>query len=245
MKVWRPPVDANGFKNRSPEVSRIEGFSDAVFGFSLTLLVVALEVPKSFDDLLAHLRGFAAFGGAFAMLYYVWNLHYLYCRRFGLEDAAARTMTGALLFVVALYVYPLKFLSALFFGSLLGLDRSNGYVIKAGQMATLFQIYGLGFVLIFGLFSMMYGYAHRCREALEMGAVERFATKSEARTMSLFAGVGLLSISLATFLPAQWVGLAGYCYSLVGVIGGYQGGVTGRKIREMEAKAAKPLPVES
>jgi uncharacterized membrane protein len=33
------------------EVSRIEGFSDAVFGFALTLLVVSLEVPDNFDGL--------------------------------------------------------------------------------------------------------------------------------------------------------------------------------------------------
>ena len=36
---------------RGREVSRIEGFSDAVFGFALTLLVVSLEVPESFADL--------------------------------------------------------------------------------------------------------------------------------------------------------------------------------------------------
>ena len=32
---------------RHHEVTRIEGFSDAVFGFALTLLVVQLEVPKA------------------------------------------------------------------------------------------------------------------------------------------------------------------------------------------------------
>ncbi|HYO47944.1 MAG TPA: TMEM175 family protein [Gemmatimonadota bacterium] len=56
------------FRWRGGEVSRIEGFSDAVFAFAVTLLVVALEVPESFDDLLRTIRGFPTFGVCFALL---------------------------------------------------------------------------------------------------------------------------------------------------------------------------------
>ena len=39
------------FHWRGNEIARIEGLSDAVFGFAVTLLVVSLEVPKTFNEL--------------------------------------------------------------------------------------------------------------------------------------------------------------------------------------------------
>ena len=60
--------DFAGFRLRGNEVTRLESFSDAVFGFALTLLVVSLDVPKSFDDLVDTKRGFTAFAICFLLL---------------------------------------------------------------------------------------------------------------------------------------------------------------------------------
>src|ERR671913_664995 len=78
--------EEEGFSWRGEDVSRIEGFSDAVFGFAITLLVVSLEVPNTFDELLTMLRGFVAFGASFAVLIMIWYEHYTFFRRYGFED---------------------------------------------------------------------------------------------------------------------------------------------------------------
>jgi uncharacterized membrane protein len=63
-----------GFSWRGQEVSRIEGFADAVFAFAVTLLVVSLEVPNTFNELLATMRGFFAFAISGGLLYSVWSV---------------------------------------------------------------------------------------------------------------------------------------------------------------------------
>ena len=65
-----------GFRLRGGEVTRLESFSDSVFGFALTLLVVSLDVPKTFDDLFNTMRGFPAFAVCFLLLAMIWNSHY-------------------------------------------------------------------------------------------------------------------------------------------------------------------------
>src|SRR6267143_2810026 len=102
--------DHVGFRLRGREITRLESFSDAVFGFALTLLVVSLDVPKSFNDLVTTMRGFPAFAICFLLLALIWNGHYKFCRRYGLDDGTTRFLTCVLLFLVLFYVYPLTFL---------------------------------------------------------------------------------------------------------------------------------------
>jgi hypothetical protein len=102
--------DRPKFRWRSHEISRIEALSDAVFAFAVTLLVVALEVPKTYGELTEVLRGFGAFAICFALLFVVWFNQYKFFRRYGLNDNLTIVMNAVLLFVVLFYVYPLKFL---------------------------------------------------------------------------------------------------------------------------------------
>ena len=109
-----------GFFWRGQEALRIEGFSDAVFAFAVTLLVVSLEVPNTFDELLASMRGFIAFAICFAVLLTVWFEQYKFFRRYGLNDNITMRLNAVLLFFVLFYVYPLKFLFTAWIDQLLG-----------------------------------------------------------------------------------------------------------------------------
>src|SRR5579863_7127138 len=108
------------FRWRGGEITRLEAFCDVVFGFALTLLVVSLEVPHSYADMMAAMRGFLPFAICFAQLVMIWLAHYRFSRRFGLEDPYAVFLNIALLFLVLFYVYPLKFVFALVFSQLTG-----------------------------------------------------------------------------------------------------------------------------
>lgn len=92
------PDVVDGFRMRDGESTRLESFADAIFAFALTLLIVSLEVPKSFADLIGTMPGFPAFAVCFVMLATLWNTHYKFSRRYGLDDATTRFLTCVLLF---------------------------------------------------------------------------------------------------------------------------------------------------
>jgi hypothetical protein len=143
-----------GFRWRGGDVSRIEGFSDAVFAFALTLLVVSLEVPRNFEGLVRTMEGFPAFGVSFVFLMGIWYVHYTFFRRYGLEDATTMVLNAVLMFVVLFYIYPLKFLFTLLINGLLlngvlGWDVHVGIDFQGLDMSALMLIYGAAFLFFF------------------------------------------------------------------------------------------------
>ena len=188
-------TEKDGFRIRGREVTRLESFSDAVFGFAVTLLVVSLEVPKGFAELMETMRGFLAFGVCFTILAMIWNDHYHYSRRYGLEDGFVRFLTCFMLFIVLLYVYPLKFLFNLFINGMI-LRGARGQLTHA-QGSTLFVIYGMGFAAIYLVLAALYLHAYRRRGELELNEIETLDTRWELYGMLCMASVGLVSVLVA------------------------------------------------
>ncbi|MGH9141722.1 MAG: TMEM175 family protein [Vicinamibacterales bacterium] len=222
--------------HRHREVSRIEGFSDAVFAFAITLLVVSLEVPKTYHELMLVIRGFPAFAVCFALLFQVWWRHYRFFRSYDLEDGHVVVLTGLLLFVVLFFVYPLKFMWSLPFAGMQG-TRVTDDVITQAQVPVLFEIYGAGVMATFAILAAMYLHAYRRRTDLELTPPEVLdATVQIYRNFGIVV-IGALSMAWAAlaarFAPGQ-VGGAGLIYFGIGIVEWTLNEYHGRMRRRLE-----------
>jgi uncharacterized membrane protein len=220
------------FRWRGTEVSRVEGLTDAVFGFAVTLLVVALEVPNTFKGLMDVVRGFPAFVICFTLLMIFWNAHFRFHRRYGFEDVYTRVITMAILVLVVFSVYPLKFLFTMLTVLVFGLDLSNAPQLEnQGEGQTVYLIYGLGFAGVWGLYSLLYVHALRKRAELELNSVELLQTRQSLYESLIYVGVCLLSITLALTTSNTW--LPGVIYFLLGPLQGFNGWWHGTKVSAM------------
>ena len=205
------------------DATRIEAFSDAVFGFAITLLVVSLEVPASFDDLMRVMRGLPVFAITFAILLMMWQEHHRLFKNFPCDDGPTIWLNGALLFVVVSYIYPLKFLFTGIVGPN-GRRFGQGSFIRLEQMSTLMIVYGIGFATIFLLFAAMYWRAaRRVTDPLQ---------RHDARVLIghsfVYVSVAAVSMVLALFGGAYASAWSGVAYGLIGPFQGLYHALTAR-----------------
>lgn len=236
--------DPTKFRWRSHEISRIEGLSDGVFAFAVTLLVVSLEVPRTFAELMQTMRGFGAFAISFTLLFIVWFNQYKFFRRYGLQDNITIVLNGVLLFVVLFYVYPLKFVFTLILNMFTGgggqLRLPNGAIERmvenTDQVATLMIIFGAGYVAVFGVFVLLFWHAYRRRSFLDLNELEVFDTREDVQESALNVGIGAVSIVLALAGGGRFAGLAGMTYMLCPIVLTLHGMIMGKRRRKLEER---------
>jgi hypothetical protein len=224
------------FRWRGDGVSRIEGLSDAVFGFALALLVAALGVPRTYADLVKMLVSFPAFAVTFWMLYAVWSAQYKFFRRYGLEDRRTITLNIVLLLVVVFYVYPMMFLYntfiALWLGAIggpLGLqplvDQAHEAqrALRPEQWPSVLVVFAAGYMAVFSVFALLHRHALRSATQLELDPLEALETRYTIREHLLNAGIALFSATITLVLAyvAHWPP------GFAGMVGGMSYGLSG------------------
>lgn len=218
--------------------TRLEAFSDAIFGFAATLLVVSLDVPTSFDALVKSLKGFPAFGLSFVALVAIWRAHRDFFRRYPLGDERTIALNTALLFLVLFFVYPLKFLMRLLVIVLSFGRLGDGVVMmRQSDLVGMFVIYGLGWAAVFGCFAAMYFHASRRARVLDFGPNDVEFAEDRSGHYLVIASIGLLSTALALGNVGVSLGVPGWAYVANGPLLGLYWSWTRRRRGRINAGA--------
>lgn len=231
------------FRWRGTSVSRLEAFSDAVFAIVLALLFLRSAPPETFRDLEVAMKGLVPFAASFAIVAYVWVEHWIFSRRYDLQDGTTQFLNLVLLFLLLFYAYPLKFLFTLVSVSMLGPIGSTTHATLmqgfggAADGVKLFAFYGSGYGLMFLVLATMYWRALHLAAHLGLDRGERFLTRSAILQCSLQAAVAVLSIVFAWIGVGLDAGLPGWIYCLLGPLMALHGRWQNRRLQSIVARA--------
>src|SRR2546427_8872558 len=197
---------SKGFRLRGTEMTRLETFIDAAFAFAISMLVIAAQqIPDNIQTLLAAFKNVTTFVCSIAVLGIFWRGHWLWSRRYGLEDGASILISWAMIVTILIFVYPLKAI----FGAM-------WYLLSSGQVGqrfslhttesharTIFAIYALGLIAISAEILLLNLRAWQLREPLRLNARERLMTRGELTGWGIPVSVGLVSLGFSFTLPIE------------------------------------------
>src|SRR5882724_10101102 len=203
-----------GFRLRGMEMTRLETFIDAAFAFAISMLVIAAnQVPDNIEELLGAFRHVPAFVASVVVLGIFWRGHWLWSRRYGLEDGVSIFISWAMIVTILIYMYPLKAIfSSMWF--LLSSGRV-GHTLGAhseSQVRSLFALFAIGFTAIAVEVVLLNLRAWQLREPLRLNAKERLITLYEVTGWSIPVGIGIVSLVLALTLPREQIEWSGRVY---------------------------------
>ncbi len=209
-----------GFRLRGMEITRLETFIDAAFAFAITMLVIAAQqIPDDIETLLAAFKNVPVFVASIIVLGIFWRGHWLWSRRYGLEDGISIFISWAMIVTILIYMYPLK---AIF--SSMWFLLSNGRLGHAfgphsgSQTRTLFVIFALGFTAIALEVVLLNLRAWQLRKPLRLNARERLITLYEVTGWGIPVCVGIISFVLAMILPRELIDWSGWVYFSMAIL---------------------------
>src|SRR4051812_13259571 len=212
-----------GFRLRGIEMTRLETFIDAAFAFAISMLVIAAQqIPDNIVALLAAFKNVPTFICSIAVLGIFWRGHWLWSRRYGLEDRVSILISWAMIVTILIFIYPLKAI----FGAMWYL-LSSGQVgqpfslqlhTTEAQARTIFAIYAIGLIAISAEILLLNLRAWQLREPLRLNARERLMTRGELTGWSIPVSVGIVSLVFSFTLPIEEIAWCGWVYFLMAIL---------------------------
>ena len=210
-----------GFRLRGLQATRLETFIDAAFAFAISMLViVAQQIPDDVESLLAAFKNVPTFVCSIAVLGIFWRGHWLWSRRYGLEDSVSILISWAMIVTILIFIYPLKAI----FGAMWDF-LSNGVVgqqlsrhTTEAQARKIFAIYALGVIATSAEIMLLNLRAWHLREPLRLNTREALMTRGEVTAWSIPPCVGIVSLVFSFTLPVDEIGWCGWVYFLMSIL---------------------------
>lgn len=203
---------------RGTELYRIEALSDAVFAFSVSLLIMSLEVPKTFKELQSSIHHFLPFAATVSLVFFFWYLQNEYFRNYGLNDGFVIFLNLSLLVLILFYAFPLKFLFSVLLSWLTGFDYFHEVTVLGKTVLTeeefpqLILFFSIGYAVIWFIFYLLYRHAFQNRIKLKLSVYETKYVQSQEQDAMMQMVIGLLSLLFAWMDHPAW---SGVCFLLI------------------------------
>jgi len=224
----------NGFRYRGLQTSRLENLTDAVFGFSITLLVISAQVPTTYIELQASMYSFIGFIFCTMLLLGLWDNHSNFFVHYGLGDTTTKALNALFIFMLLFYIYPLKYLfsyvgTAIYATIMRKMgDKSEALKLAwenlaaadldASQWKDLTVRFGIGLFLIYMILMLMHVNAYKKSIQLELTKKEKYITKTFIHLYLLLMIICLLSIAIVLIFGGEAAGFAGMAYLLTPIV---------------------------
>ncbi|MBD3180046.1 MAG: DUF1211 domain-containing protein [Candidatus Latescibacteria bacterium] len=235
-KLRELPV-SNNFRMRGMEMTRLETFIDAAFAFSVTLLVISIDsIPGNYREFIDALKGIPTFAASFFIISTFWLGHRKWSRRYGLTDRFSAALSLCLMFVILVYIYPLKLMFSVLFAWITGGWLPSEFALEElNQLLGLFVIYGIGLTALASLMGLLYVNALKSSDGLNLSRVEKILTREEIAGYLVTAATGLISVGMAILLPDRIAVLSAFIYGTLPVTIPLATSIFSRKARKIAA----------